>query len=44
MTTSNEWNVYREPRRADAGKAGIGDETKEPRHLRGILSAASFRI
>jgi hypothetical protein len=50
MTTTNGSNVYREPWRADAGQAGIGVETKaaaktkKPRHLRGILSAASFRI
>jgi len=28
MTTSNGSNVYRERGRTDAGKAGIGDETK----------------
>jgi len=37
-------NIYRVPRRADAGQAGIGPETKKPRHLRAILRAASFRI
>jgi hypothetical protein len=44
MTTSNGSNIYRGPGRADAGQAGIDDETKKPRHLRAILRAASFRI
>jgi hypothetical protein len=44
MTISTDAGIYRQPQPADAGQADIGRETKEPRHLRGILSAASFRI